>query len=263
MTNYRYRKPKSKILAGIIALFFGGFGIHKFYLREPGVGIFYIFLFFMTSKFFPVSSILGIFDAIRIFNMSDAQFDAVYNKGVIQKRPNFRGRRNKPVHRRQEKPVKRRNIPKNNPFIKSGLAKYKEFDLEGAIADFNNALNIDNDNIAVHFNLACAYSLTEQKEKGFRHLRRAVELGFKDFEKIRSHDDLAFLRIQKEFEAFEKSGFKQWSSNEKGTKEVFNEEKQMDDVLLSQLNKLSELRKKGILSEREFELERRKLLRNG
>ena len=39
------------------------------------------------------------------------------------------------------------------------------------------------------------------------------------------------------------------------------EEKEMDDTLLAQLNKLSELRKKGILSEDEFIFERKKVLR--
>ena len=38
-------------------------------------------------------------------------------------------------------------------------------------------------------------------------------------------------------------------------------EQEIDDSLLAQLNKLSELRKKGILSEDEFIFERKKVLR--
>ena len=64
------------------------------------------------------------------------------------------------------------------------------------------ALKIDPKDVALHFNIAAAYSLTEDKDKGFYHLSEAVKYGFKDFEKITSHDDLAYLRIQPEFEEF-------------------------------------------------------------
>jgi TM2 domain-containing membrane protein YozV len=265
--RYRQTRPRNKTIAALFSLFFGSFGVHKFYLKEPGAGIFYIFLFFMTSRIiFPVSGILGIFDAIRLFNMSQQEFDAKYNKEFAGQTQRQTGR---PVPQKTKAPfLKSKSIPKSNPFIKSGLKKYKEFELEGAIADFNNALNINPDDIAVHFNLACAYSLTEKKEKGFTHLARAVELGFKDFEKIQTHDDLAYLRIQKEFDGFKASGFRNWEKTEREeTTNVENnssntQQEPMDDVLLSQLNKLMELRKKGILSELEFELERKKLMQN-
>jgi hypothetical protein len=128
-------------------------------------------------------------------------------------------------------------------------------------------LNINPDDIAVHFNLACAYSLTEQKDKGYTHLSKAVELGFQDFDKILTHDDLAYLRIQKEFEGFKQSGFRniQYTPVENTTKttdKTSDNKEPMDDVLLSQLNKLVELKNKGILSEVEFDLERKKLLRS-
>lgn len=38
---------KSRVTAIILALFLGGFGIHKFYLGRPGQGILYV-LFFWT-----------------------------------------------------------------------------------------------------------------------------------------------------------------------------------------------------------------------
>lgn len=39
--------PKSRIVAGVLALLVGGLGIHKFYLGKIGLGIVYI-LFFWT-----------------------------------------------------------------------------------------------------------------------------------------------------------------------------------------------------------------------
>ena len=48
-----------------------------------------------------------------------------------------------------------------NPYKKSGVEKYKEYEYEGAIEDFKKALEIDPKDIPTHFNIACAYSLTE------------------------------------------------------------------------------------------------------
>ena len=153
-----------------------------------------------------------------------------------------------------------------NPFKKSGIRKYKEFDLEDAIEDFKKGLEIEPEDIALHFNIACAYSLTEQKEMAYSHISQAVKFGFKDFEKINTHDDLAYVRIQPEFDKFKEDGYlleetKKIEEKATNRKEEKTEETITDDVLLSQLNKLAELRKKGLLSEEEFAMERKKLLR--
>ncbi|SRR5579883_1459723 len=68
---------KSKSTAGILALFFGGLGIHKFYLGEGGKGILYL-LFFWTY----IPAIIGIVEAVVFFTMSDADFNAKYNHGT-------------------------------------------------------------------------------------------------------------------------------------------------------------------------------------
>ena len=64
---------KNKTTAGLLALFLGGLGIHKFYLREKG-GIWYL-LFFWTY----IPAILALIDAIRLFTMSDQEFAAKYH----------------------------------------------------------------------------------------------------------------------------------------------------------------------------------------
>ena len=69
-------------------------------------------------------------------------------------------------------------------------------------------MEINPKDISLHFNLACAYSLTEQVDKAYMHIDRAVSLGFNDFEKLKTHDDLAFVRIQDRFEAFQKNGYR-------------------------------------------------------
>ncbi|MEM1323085.1 MAG: SHOCT domain-containing protein [Bacteroidota bacterium] len=153
-------------------------------------------------------------------------------------------------------PARRPRPPKNNPYKSSGIKKYKEYEYEAAIEDFKKALEIDDRDIAVHFNIACAYSLTEQKEKSFFHLSQAVELGFKDFERIKTHDALAFLRIQDEFEAFQANGYQMTTNMKASTDEVLEE----NSALLEQLKQLAALRDKGLLTEDEFLLQKKKLL---
>lgn len=107
-------------------------------------------------------------------------------------------------------PRQQRRAPKpdNSLHKKSGIEKYKEYDYKGAIVDFNKAVEIDPTDSNAHFNLACAYSLMEDKANAFVHLDQAVNHGFKDLYRIKDHDGLAWLRVQKGFDKFEKNGFK-------------------------------------------------------
>ena len=98
--------------------------------------------------------------------------------------------------------------PDNSKYIKSGSTKYKEYDYIGAVEDFTKALEINPRDTVAHFNIACAYSLIEDANKSFVHLDQAVANGFDDFEKIKTHDGLAYLRVQSRFDKFQKNGFR-------------------------------------------------------
>ncbi len=263
MRNRRRQQPrKSKLAAAFIALVFGWGGAHHFYLNRGGAGLTYIFLLVAGINLFgmPITAVLGFMEAFRFLTMSEEDFDKRYNKHVAPKTQR-RGREREQTVRRRQEPVINVKRKKLNPFKKSGVEKYKEFALEEAIEDFKKGLDIDNEDITLHFNIACAYSLTEQKEKAYYHLSKAVQFGFNDFEKIQKHDDLAYVRIQPEFDSFKKSGFRldrnMMPKNDDGTPIEVE-----DDALLSQLNKLAEMRKRGLLSEDDFVLERKKLLRS-
>ncbi len=279
MNQRKYQPPRSRVTAAIIAFLFGGFGAQKIYLRQTGVAIFMVMALIISGGgFLPIFAIFGIFDAIRLLNMSDREFDRRYN------RYSYQNRRDDYLAQRRERQIRRRskNIPTQRqdiidrgaahraaPFKNSGIKKYKEYDIEGAIEDFTKGLEINPNDVALHFNLACAYSMTEQKEKGFYHLSKAVELGFKDFDTITKKDDLAYLRIQPEFESFVQNGYQLTGNVRRASTPQQKSNPQAmpshippgDDVLLSQLNRLAELRKKGLLSQEEFEMEKNKLLR--
>ena len=144
------------------------------------------------------------------------------------------------------------------------MQKYKDFDLDEAIVDFNKALKIAEKDPELHFYLAATHSLSENKEKAYKHLALAVEYGLKDPDKIDSYEDLAFVRIQDEYDSFKANGFKYPESTPaEGPKQKEiekSEEVLEDDILLSQLNKLDELRKRGLISNEEFTIEKEKLI---
>jgi TM2 domain-containing membrane protein YozV len=284
---------KDKNKAARLAFFLGIFGAHKFYLKDGAGGVFYLMLFMLGIRLIklPISLILGIIDGFILISMSDEKFDKKYNSGQQSRSRKRYRERDYPEEteaprrsRRYEPPGKpkvertpraRRKIVRDNPFKRSGIKKYKDFELEEAIEDFQKGIELEPEDISLHFNLACAYSLTEKPENSYYHLSKAVSYGFKDFAKIKSHDDLAYLRIQAGFHDFEQNGYqlvknitvdepvkKEEPANPVETQKPIEEKDPLnDDILLSQLNKLDELRTRGLISDREFQMEKRKLLR--
>jgi TM2 domain-containing membrane protein YozV len=279
---------RNKNLAAIFALFMGMFGVHRFYLGQVGLGIVYVLFIWTFIPFF-----LGIIDALVFFGMSREDFDNKYNKVKVTRadyertrpRPDYQQRRsdrsmesprpttiNRETNTQPAKKTTRRSPSnrKDNSILKrSGIKKFKEFDYPGAIQDFEEALKINDRDIAIHFNLACAFSLTEQKEKAFFHIYRAVSLGFNDFEKIHTHESLAFMRIQPEYTDFKASDFKELPASEREESEAdapTQEEPKALDAgpqtdLLEELRRLENLKDLGVLTEAEF-LEQRNKLQN-
>ena len=266
---------KDKNVAGILALFFGWLGIHRFYLGQIGLGILYMF-------FFWVSWIIALIDAIAFFAMDKVEFDEKYNREMFHQRQNRydkrtqdrrerweqrQQRREMPRQRPQAPPVRQRQRPapaskrRHNPFKSSGLEKYREYDYEGAIEDFEKALEINPKDIAVHFNLACSFSLMENAERAFYHLDKAVSFGFNDVQKIKEHDALAFLRIQDQFEQFEQNNFQLTPQLEAPKENLLDAiPNNTSNDLLEQLQRLGELKEKGLLTEEEFTVQKKKLL---
>jgi TM2 domain-containing membrane protein YozV len=64
--------------AALLAFFFGGFGIHKFYLGQPGMGFLYLVFCWTFIPF-----IAGYFEAVGYLLMSDRAFDLKYNARLV------------------------------------------------------------------------------------------------------------------------------------------------------------------------------------
>lgn len=63
------RSNKSKTLAGILGIFLGSFGVHKFYLGQPGRGFLFL-IFFWTY----IPGIIGLIQGISYLLMSEQKF---------------------------------------------------------------------------------------------------------------------------------------------------------------------------------------------
>lgn len=66
---------KSKLAAALLAFFLGGFGIHKFYLGQVGLGILYL-LFFWTF----IPALVAFVEFILLLTMSDERFNQKYGQ---------------------------------------------------------------------------------------------------------------------------------------------------------------------------------------
>ncbi len=69
----KIKESKSRSAAILLAIFFGGIGVHKFYLNKPGQGIIYLLLFWTG-----IPLIISLIEAIRFLMMSDSSFNTKY-----------------------------------------------------------------------------------------------------------------------------------------------------------------------------------------
>lgn len=273
----RNKKKKDKGVATILAMVsvIFPFGLHRFYLGQTGLGVLYICTFFF-------SWIISIIDIIVFLATDEDDFDFKYNRFKTvdtyrqqERFDDFDARRaeerrrnsNFEKQKSRESNLGRKKMAVKNPHKMSGIEKYKDFDFNGAIVDFKKALQVNYQDVAVHFNLACAYSINEDKESAFFHLDKSVEYGFVEFDKIKSHDALSFLRIQPEYESFISNGFRLNTSANPAVKRPKKVEAKPLNViqsenLLDQLKKLGDLRERGLLTDEEFQVQKEKLLRS-
>ncbi|MEL7161605.1 MAG: NINE protein [Bacteroidota bacterium] len=286
---------KDKNLAAVLAFFGGMVGLHRFYLGQVGLGILYLFIM-------PLAFFLGIIDAIAFLSMDQRTFDMKYNQAQYapaaptrqqqaqpttdrerrhQQRQRERAmreqRRQQSRSPRQQNRAARADNRRAEPAPRAtagyaerqaGLKYFKDFEYDRAITAFQRALEKNPKDVASHFNIACSYSCEEQADKAFYHLDRAVALGFTDFERIRAHDSLAFLRVQPGFEDFVDKGYR--LAPDRGQEEAvlqnpIKEEEMVElpeisDDLLEQLQRLATLREKGLLTEGEFATQKKRLL---
>ena len=248
---------KSKKVTAVLALLFGVLGVHRFYLGKKLLGILYLALFFFSlaitieegAPLIIASGVLGFIDFVLFTVMPIEDFDEKYNKKWLygRERPTYHDKFERNAHTTT-------SVRSKFETLKSqGIAAFRDYEFDEAICFFEDALNEEPDSPAIHFNLACCFSMIEDSSTAFSYLESAVENGFNITEKIHTHDALAHIRTQPEFDQFVKNGYRI------SAPKTSSAPPKKDD-LLTQLSKLGELKEKGLLSEEEFTLQKKKLL---
>lgn len=69
---------RQKGVAVVLALFLGGFGVHRFYLGQIGMGVVYL-LFFWTF----IPAFVAVIEALILLLMSSREFDVKYNSALV------------------------------------------------------------------------------------------------------------------------------------------------------------------------------------
>ena len=268
---------KSKGVATLLAFFFGFFGIHRFYLGQRKKGMTHLILSIlaivltargMENPIPPVVifAIIGFVDFILLLAMSRYDFNLKYNTGTPElSRRDRRKVRRQQQHAKQPAPVRppqRVEEPANKPMMQ-GIAFYKREQYHEAMRSFHKALEIDPDSPAIFFNLACCASILGDHEAAFRFLERSVECGFDDFDRIDTHEALAYIRDRSEYAAFANNGYRIVQQlPEPEADELLESLDKFNPDILDKLEHLGELLERGDLSRQEFEDRKKEILGN-
>ncbi len=245
---------KKKHVAGLLGVFFGMFGTHRFYLGQRNLGIAYLiatmavlFIIPGLSKFVPIIAITAFIDSLLLWTMPKAEFDLKFNaiEQVIQPAQTSQAEFQEEEH----KSLLKTQFEK---YREQALADYRELDYENAIVLLKKAAELKNHDPEIHYLLACCYSQIENVEYALLHLDAAVAFGLKDQIRIISSRDLAYLRSQPIFEVFQKNGYRLSKGLPPAGPDLLQSKSHKDADLLEQLNKLQVLKEKGIITEEEY-----------
>ncbi|MCB0518126.1 MAG: NINE protein [Lewinellaceae bacterium] len=248
---------KKKHVAGLLAIFFGMFGTHRFYLGQRKMGLAYLiatmavlFVIPGLSRFIPVMAITAFIDGILLWTMPRGEFDAKFNTQMQAGQQQMVPSSQAEVQEAEHKSLLKTQFEK---YKEQALAEYRDLDYESAIGWFKKAAELKNHDPEIHYMLACCYSLMENTDYAILHLDAAVAFGLKDQIRIISSGDLAFLRTQPIFEVFSKNGYRLPKEMPPPSSDLLQTKSHRDEDLLAQLNKLQALKTKGVITEEEYQ----------
>ncbi|MFD1294678.1 SHOCT domain-containing protein [Lutibacter holmesii] len=127
-------------------------------------------------------------------------------------------------------------------YISGKSVQVEHTDLNKYLTTLQNSLSNDSKNPETNFDLACFYSLIEDKNNAFSYLHSAVANGYKNWNNIKTNPDLKWLRSQDEFKEFTDNNY-ELPANYKTTPKI---------DYIQELKELALLKDKGIINEKEF-----------
>jgi len=133
----------------------------------------------------------------KVASGMEVQLDLVRNGELVQKNI----------------PVNFGNLPEKPESIhkEQGKKHLKNYDLDDALQAFEKAKSFNEKDPEVYFLMACVFSLKEDVQRGFECIKLSVDKNLINTEDISTHDFLAYLRIQPEFEDFRSNGYRTYT----------------------------------------------------
>lgn len=131
-------------------------------------------------------------------------------------------------------------------YVSGNNVQVETKDLNKYLTSLQSSLSKDSTNPNTHFDLACFYSLIEDKDNAYKHLSNAVAYGYNDFKNVQTTPDLKWLRAQDDFKIFVTNGYK-FSKVEN-----IEIEKPETKDYIEELKALAKLKEEGIITEKEF-----------
>lgn len=135
---------------------------------------------------------------------------------------------------------------------KAADAMYKEYDYKGAIQAYQTILEINPHDPVSLLSTARLYSLLKNKDKAYEYIQRANESRHPTLTKSLQHQDFDFVKSQPDFAKFASNGYRVLDTP------INNEPSKSS--LADELEKLANLKEKGIISEEEFQAQKTKVL---
>ena len=78
MANSEMASDKSKVVAGVLGILLGGFGVHRFYLGDMTGGLIRLVISVVTCG---AGGLIGLIEGIIYLTKSDAEFASTYVTG--------------------------------------------------------------------------------------------------------------------------------------------------------------------------------------
>ena len=257
---------KKKTVAGFLALFLGIFGMHRFYIggwlnQLVGFVMLAVALVGMFTEIefmVAIPAIIGFLESILFFVMPKADFDNKYNLGAVKKESRKEMKR-KALEEAKEQSERR---SKEQSEMDLGYSKMSRRNYESAIEDFEFILDQDPGNTEALMAIAMCYSMLENADQGFFYLSEAVKNGYSDFQRIDNHFSLAYLRSRKEYATFKDNGYRNVKLLPAAQEDLLQSERPLLLKKLEQIEHLGQLKEDGILTEEEFLLKKKEILKD-
>ncbi len=258
---------KSKIVASILALLLGMFGVHRLYLGKRFLGIvnfagfFFALLITIEERmpwFLVGLAILSVVDAILLAVMPQSEFDAKYNSGHSSAKNG--GKFRKLFHKGKEGDATQTRKSRGSMIIKDAFIAFRSGDFNLSKKYFEDALQYDYNDPHTHFMLSCCHSMAKDAKQAYFHLASAVDFGFQEFEEIYRNEALIWLRSQPDFEVFVNNGYRQVAYLSTPKPDLLESKSYYDATVLDRIADLGELLERGVISKGDFESQKKELL---